>query len=475
MAAGAAMVLAILGACGPDAVDDADVYPRNCGVEGPVDLFAGDDPLLLWMQPAGDRYLVERWIGPTVRELWAVDRCGEARLLRIGDSAPNMGVAGPHVLQCDKATGAMAYIDPTGVEPPRPVFESVEACRVVPVGRGLAAQSEDGTVWFDPDPADPDAEAIVVTEAAGATNPSWFSCPPMRFDCEIFFSIVGLRAVGDDLLVPLEDGSLVAFSTRSLSSRILDEGPVQQMRVLADERSLVVKRHLGPTRVVDVGNDSAVEFCCHSDLTPIRLLGEWLVTGSFLPPTSSSSEWPNLRALHLPSGQRFVHEGRETWNPFARLDADTILVDIRPEGAGAETTRTIVWPATGERQPIDLPGLTWFFPGKDGVYIRNSEDGSHSVRHLAGPDEESRLLLEDARVVFVTRDERIVFQRTPPGSDLDELWVMPTDEPPILLDDHVFYVFSRTSSSDAFLTDTDEVVYTVQHDDRAILRRTALP
>jgi hypothetical protein len=186
MAVGAAAVLALLGACGSDAVDDADVYPRNCAVEGPVDLSAGDDPELLWMQPAGDRDLVARWIAPAVRELWAVDRCGEARLLRIGDPEPKVGVAGQHILECDETTGDMAFIDPAAVGAPRLLFGSVEACRVVPVGRGLAAQSVDGTVWFDPDPADPDAEAIVVTRAA---NLRWFACNVMRFDREVFCDV----------------------------------------------------------------------------------------------------------------------------------------------------------------------------------------------------------------------------------------------------------------------------------------------
>ncbi len=472
----------LLLACGPSAEDLDDVYPRNCGVEGPVDLFEGSLGSYADVRRAGDHYVVMRMPDAVTLEHWAVDRCGEERvLLHEGpdDSSLWLGVGGEHVLSCEEATGAMAYIDPTGAEPPRPLFPAgVEGCRVVPLGKGLAAQErQGGTVWFHPDPADPEQEAVVVTREAQVGKPEWTSCWGLELDCESWHPLgLSLRAAGEELLVALESEELLAFSSTSLASRILDPGPVQALDVLPGGRRIVVDRHLERTHVVDRLTGDSFEFCCWSDWEPIRLFGAWVVQGSFGSPLiPEPPQWVNFEAYHLPTGQRTVIEGRERWSVLAPLTDDTALVSIGPHDSN-EAERYVVWLATGERQPVDLPGEEmWAAPGRNGVFTTGVDDEAQVLRYLAGPGQEPRILLEDVHIRLATTEGRIVFERAGEPGEPGPLSVMLPDERVIVLEEHALGAFSPSYWGERWPLDRDEVLYGVQDGDGWVLRRTVLP
>lgn len=480
----------LLLACGPSVEDRGDVYPRNCGVEGPVELFASDS--LTYggdVRRAGEHYLLERWTDrgpgpwyePMTREHWALDRCGEAQVLL--HSGPidglRLGSAGEHVLSCDDATGAMAYVDPTGVEPPRPLFPAVEGCRVVPVGQGLAAQERGGgTVWFHPDPSDAAQEVQVVTSEAMPARADWVECWDQELDCESWHPFgLDIRAAGDDLLVALESEELLAFSSTSLDSRILDPEPVFAIDVLSDERHVVARRDLGPTLIIDRHDGDAFEFCCWSDLFPIELFGDWLVQGSIGSPVfPEPPAWTNFEARHMPSGGVTVVEGRDSWNPMARITSDTMLVGIRPAGT-SEYERYVVSLTTGERHHVDLPdGDAWSVPGRDGVYVLEwLESGSNTLHHLAGPEEEPRVLLVDVHVLFATEHGRIVFMPAHEPGAPAPLSVMLPEGRTVVLEEAALGAVSSPPYVEPWPLARDEVVYSVQDGDGWALKRTVLP
>ncbi|MBL4689661.1 MAG: hypothetical protein JKY37_34050, partial [Nannocystaceae bacterium] len=135
--------------CGPQGVDLDDVYPRNCGVDGPVDLLTFDvgGAMPVVIERAGDHYLVglsESGEGP---QWLAVDRCGETPVpIAVDDTGVEVGVGGRWILTCEVATGAISVVDPDGLRPAAPLFPAASDCRVVVVGGGcgLAASEPEG-------------------------------------------------------------------------------------------------------------------------------------------------------------------------------------------------------------------------------------------------------------------------------------------------------------------------------------------
>lgn len=479
----------LLAACGPAAPDLDDTYPRNCGVEGPVELFATDSTVSsLDVNRAGEHYLVsvsDDWptaMNPSL-EHWAVDRCGETRTLlhrgTFGDSRL-FGAAGDHLLTCDTTTGAMSWIDPAGVEPPRLLFPAVEKCRVVPIGKGLAAQQRGGgTVWFHPDPADAEQQARVVTDAARVADPDWIWCSDGGdFACNSAHPFgIDIRVAGDELLVALQSEELLAFSSTSLSSRIVDPGPLFAMDVLSGGDRIVVSRHFGPTLIVERTTGASFELCCYDDLEPIQQLGDWLIQGRFRVPLAPEPEqWTNFVAHHLPTGMRTTIEGRDGWHPVAPLSADTVLVDVHPDMRYPEEERTVVSLATGEQQVVDFPGTeAWSLPGRDGVFAVETTANGETLRLLPGPGQASRTLLQDVRIAFATDDGRIVFEQAREPGEPTPLSVMLPDERVVVLDEGHLGAIGEYFYSEPWPLDRDELLYGVADDGRSVLRRTVLP
>lgn len=476
-------VSAVLLGCGPDIVDLSNVYPRNCGVQGPVDLLEIDPVPWLSVHPAGEHYLIELTSEDGDVAWWMVDRCAQSRVqLDPGSLSPtvSIGAGGDYILACDEGTGAMHVIDPTGVRPHRLLFEAVAGCRVVPLDGGLAVQEkDDGSVWFHPDPSDPSVEPIIVTDRARLSDANWDYCFD-GFDCEPRHPFgIDIRAAGDELLVVLDDAQLLGFSARTGETRIIDPGPVRALDVLGEGESLVIDHKLGPTFVVDRRTGSRFEFCCYSDLNRISRFDEWVVRGNGGNPTiPASSSWTNFRARHLPSGRSYEIEGDEAWHPLGRIDPESFLVDIRPDFppySGLEYERYVVWPATQERDEIEMPGdVVWSIPGRDGVYALDRSEAASALRFLAEPGRDPTILAEDVDVAFATRHGRIVFtdRRVEPGQT-SRLGVLLPDHRQVELEAAALDVIEALDWQ--WPVERDEVVYTVPERDRIIIRRTVLP
>lgn len=454
------------------------MFPRNCGLDGPVVLLEADANAYLTARRAGAHYLVVHSADLTTIESFAIDRCGESKVLlqsATPNPSPTFGVAGEWILSCDEPTGEMAWIDPTGVAPPRVIFESVEACRVVSIGGGLAAQATgSGVVWFHPDPSDPEARRVVVTESARVADPEWIHCVD-DFECRSHHPYgLDIRAAGDELLVVSEAAELLEFSPRTLATRVLDPGPVQAIDLLADPRRVIVDRDLGPTFVLDRETGAAFEFCCLSTYEPPRQLGDWLVKGNLLSPMyPPPPQWTIFQARHLGTGAALELEGRDDWSPQVGLTDDTIVADIRPEGG--DYRRHVVWPATGERRAIDFPGRAmWTQRDRDGAWAWDNEGGL-DLHVLDGPDARARRLLEDVRVVYPTRDGRIVFEDFVDHLEPTTLSVMLPDERIIELDAHAVGAYGLAYWSTPWPVDEDEVAWVAEEAGRWVVRRTVLP
>lgn len=450
--------------CGPQGVSQDDVYPRNCGIEGPVDLLSFDvgGAMPVAIERAGDHYLVglsESGEGP---QWLAVDRCGETSVpIAVDETLVEVGVGGRWILTCEIATGAISVVDSGGVSPATPLFPATSDCRVLAVGGGLAAsEPEGGAVWFQPNPGSGQAPLLVVEQAAVERGG-------------------GLRVAGEDILVLSEDRRLLAYSVPDRALRVLDEGPVGRFDVLADFRTIAVDSPTGPTRIVDRVTGATFEFCCGGELNPVRQFGDWLTWGSLGPSTTPEQpKWTNFRTHDLATGERTAVTGRETWHVLARRSADSLLVDIGGY-RDRETTRYIVWPASGDRERVDFEGEDlWTYEGIDGVFaIEGALDSSHvpRVRYLSGTDRHSaRLVLDGVEVLFATRDGRIVFQRAVEAGEETPLWVM-------LPDESVVEIASATvgatgvSVVEGWPVDRDEVLYGVRQGSSWVLRRTVLP
>lgn len=471
--------LVLLG-CGPDVVDTSNVYPRNCGEEGPVDLLELDPVPYLQVERAGEHYLIEILNEDEEVEYWAAPRCGPSPvLLDAGPSQTTTRIAagGDYLLTCDEDTGVMQVVDPEGVKPRRPLPQPVHGCRVVPLAGGLAAQEKDtGTVWFHPDPMDPEAVPILVTDDAVVPDASWTECFP-RFDCEpVFPMYTAIRRAGDELLVVLDAGGLIAFSGSSGSTRMLDHEPVSALDVLGDGRLLVVDRDFGPTFIVERETGDRFEFCCADSFSPIGLLGDWLVRGSggVAPVLPEPESWTVFRSHHLPSGVLRKVQGRDAWDPLTRVSKDTLLVDIGP--AGGEHERHVVWPATDERQPVDLPGeRLWSYPGRDGAYALEATETGDILRYLPGPGQSAKVLTEDAQVAFATRQGRIVYQPAGEPTDTRPLSVLLPDHERVEIASDALAAVEVSFWGSHWPVDRDEVVYVAEDEGRMVVRRTVLP
>src|SRR5690606_6920245 len=94
-----------------------------------------------------------------------------------------------------------------------------------------------------------------------------------------------------------------------------------------------------------------------------------------------------------------------------------------------------VWPATGDRRPVDIPGeIVWTLPDRDGVWIWDGQE-RHVLRVLDGPDTAPRELLVETDILFPTRAGRIVVQPWRDDGRGGPVQVMMPDETIIDLDE----------------------------------------
>lgn len=125
---------------------------------------------------------------------------------------------------------------------------------------------------------------------------------------------------------------------------------------------------------------------------------------------------------------------------------------------------------TGERELVVLPGNIWSSEGWPGAFAFNHDQDVSILRHLAGPDDWPRTLLEDVELSFMTQAGHIVFSEPDEDTNHGPLNVMLPDESIVLLDEgRARPIRSPSSELD------QEVLYRVEDGERVVLRRTVLP
>lgn len=199
------IVALVIGACSDDTIELAPAeFGELCGEVGPVQILALDPsrPLDIVRDRGifGDRrvlqvgYLdVENATPPSLAtdtsELWSVGPCGEDPLKLVetqglGNVVTDLDVWPDTLLSCDKDTGQVFIIDPTGIRSPNVVFQTHE-CFMRWTDDGLLTilpqDEESGTLVLQPWPDDPwtmTSGPIVVLDsvsgALGVTEDDYF-------------------------------------------------------------------------------------------------------------------------------------------------------------------------------------------------------------------------------------------------------------------------------------------------------------
>ena len=469
--------------CSPPAEDTDDVYPRNCGVEGPVDLMDLPGRVVPTVTPllSREHYLVQYETDEATMELWGAQRCGEhaVRIEPVGDPEA-IGVVGDAIVECDRSDPRVYFHDPAGIDLPRLLFDHADGCHIVAAGRGLAVRSLEGEVWFHPDPSDPKLDPILVTKSALSFAPDDYAhCSPGWFSCSAdHFTRLDFEAAGDQLLVVLGDKRLLAFSPDTLETYFVSDEPIAAKEILEDARFVVTVPKQGGTYVQNLLEDERLDFCCISATERIRVLGDWMVRGSFGPPSYPVPDepWTTLRWLDLDSGERAEFPGMEDWTPLARSSETTLLVDIGPF-LSDEPTRFLFWPASGWRQPIDFPGeWVWASGTGDGAFAYGAFDGGVRLSFLPGPDDAPRTVLENVASFIPTRSDRVLYNAPHGPWESAPLRVIMPDGSDVEIEPDVT-MFTGFRAGRAFWPiDTDETIYVVPHADGTYgLRRTVLP
>lgn len=485
------MLAIVVLACGPR-IDDDDVYPRNCGEVGPVDL--SDVPgLLAGARPVGEHVLL--WLGTaddTGGDIVAVPRCGgdAVQLARVSldDLDPGIGTAGGHIVRCDPDTGAVDWLDPDGEAPPHRLFDAAWGCRLHAVAGGLAAlDPRDDTVLWHPEPADPTTTASMIAEGARLGDlDSMLPCSVVLDECPLGLSSVeplfGPEAAGDVLLVPTPERGLVEVDVRtgSISEPLIED--VEQIAVLDDPRYVrwvdregrdehLLDRRTGISTLIDHGFDSIGSSVSADD--------RWAVSAVHGPPISPppAEPWTVLRAYHLASGRLHEIEGRDGWRTVGFLGSDRIVVEIDPIGP-EEPQRYVVWPTSGERVPVDVPGDAVAFGDDLLLFEPLPDDDVSVVRRLSARDLSVETIADAVpRDAIQTRDARLTYIERSHDEAPGPLRTRRPDGRWFEIDrDVVEILWPRSYVSpyrDAF--DTREIVYLALVDGRRVVRRTVLP
>ncbi|MEM7159703.1 MAG: hypothetical protein AAF799_43080 [Myxococcota bacterium] len=147
-----------------------------------------------------------------------------------------------HVLVLDQPSRRIEFVADAGLGERHEVFTDVTGC-IAPVAGGLAAERVDGTVWFHPDPSDPDAQPLrIFAEAMPDADETLADLEPCQSS--------GVVADGNGVIVLAADGSVVHVSVHDRSRHTLIEGPVDSFDVLSNPRFIAWLRSEDGDRLI---------------------------------------------------------------------------------------------------------------------------------------------------------------------------------------------------------------------------------
>jgi hypothetical protein len=489
-------------ACGPDTANDAeDVWPRNCGQDGPVDLLEVP-PLVASVRPVGEHLLVLAMrLDPATQDsepssgAWenrVVPRCGGDSVVLergafdetgFGGFSSSVGVAGESLVSCDPSTQRVSLLDPSGERPPQGLFEQALGCRLIPVADGLAAiDTPGGRLSFVEHPNDGEIERVtllddvVVDPDANASVPELDESPP-RWE-------LGPLAADYRLLVPMQDGRLLELDSRTGGTTTLADHGISELELLPGDRHVwlldgerrpfwIHRERVQSTAIASLGMGP-----------PVDPAGRWLVSASQYPainPTPPEGDWRVLDAINLHTGKRYTVDGRDGWSVVISASGEALLVDIHfAEDAGRDG-RYAYRPATGELEAIDFPeaGRDTAYAYRGGLlaFARDADTERGSLRRLADDARTFEPVLERVPSNFlVLADDRIAFVDRAEPDGAGPLRVHVPERGLVTLDEDVVDVlWPRGGNNYDRAFDTNEIVYAVERGDGWLLRRTVLP
>lgn len=300
-----------------------------------------------------------------------IDVCGVSPLeliARTDEGADEaIGAAGPWVLGASYETHTIRWMDPAGKAPSHVVFDTAGSC-LLEIADGLAALDAEGTLWFHPDPADPEVEPIELAHDAAipdSTNLSDDLTCRARVDVPI--------AEGDGLLLLEREGPLVRIAVPGGEREIVIDATVADVAVLDDPRYLVWVE----------GIDDAPD-CCELRLRD-RLQGDDIALGSgrSVSLASRAGHWVSVRMtdpVTMTTTTMFVDAEtgatrtiEDDWELIAQLSTTRLLVQ---PAFGVSPPPHILDAANGSLEPLDFPEPSRFDPKyADGV-LGFEPDGS---------------------------------------------------------------------------------------------------
>lgn len=471
-----------IGGCGPDVTTD-DVFPRNCGADGPVDLFDPGNADVRTAEIVGDHVVVVLADGMWT-EVVAVERCGGAPRMLIrteSDDLPVLGPFGDELLACDRTSGTIDRLDLRGEAPPERLFDATDCC-VYPVADGLAARNTVAdTIEFVADPgARAPTRATIVTGANEPDSPATPTWLDHFVDCGRQWDDIEPVALGDVLLVPLR-GGLVTVDPRSGERDVIVEEELHSLRPVDEERYALWSVDGTETFLFDRTDLSSTQVGTWAGW--VDPLGEWIV---------DIPGWPypdgvQTVAMHLPDGATYVvttdvipdpFDERGFWNTWwasSPLSPESLIVDVPVEHFGSDVPKQshVFWPATGALEPVDLPPPNYSARVETDAGIFAFDDDA--IRFLPPEGPPMRTLLDTRPVhAAATADAQLVYVDADDGQTSGILRVLVPDGDTYEIDRDVIRPV-RAPADWVHHHDDADVVYLANVDGHTIVRRTVLP
>lgn len=452
-------------ACG----DQDVVRPRNCGIDGPIDLLPVDGSARVRAVGVGERILahVDDDDGYTT---WSIDRCG-ADAIRLSTSHPNEGdthyaVAAGIAVRCDVASQSVDWIDLTGDRPPHRIFDSAKQCLLWNVAGGLVAYDEvDGELEFHPHPSDPDVEATVLMtgiELSGSPFPGTLVSPWLELD-RFFPNRAWPKVVGDRLVLNDPEGRFVELDPVTGETQIIYDRVAEDIRVLKDGERVLwhswctvdePTSACSGTQIWDTASGTSTQ------KAPFMLISDVAEPWISLDASAFQNGKPavQLRTYNLDDGtpHNFASElvappMREgdivdfrPWELVGSPSPDVMLVAVPPEPFDweEEPAMHLYWPATGALQAVELPyghaletdagyytltdGLRLLPTGSDQVIVLTEERSAQVVmpdgRAAQAVNGELRLFSPDGSAAVLDGGVTNLYGPPRPDRDLEDLF-----------------------------------------------------
>jgi hypothetical protein len=425
-------ILLVLAGCSDELVGPGvGEFEQLCGRDGPIKLLDLDPariPRFVVTREVGDRYVFgiasETDADAYDHDVWSVGPCGEDPILLAEhiDFFPLYFDAWPELaFVCDEASGVTSAVDPTGMAPSNPVFDSGD-CVMLPTPDGVLTMLGEGdtgklvlNIWPGDPLTEPSTPIVLLDEARRTASPSNES----RTRYEV------LSVTEEEVFAITANDELVALRLDDQSSTVLAEG-VRKFRISRDGRWIMWQG-------LEVTYDDP-------DFPEGPLFALERETGVSSPIGAGVLSLQNVTAatlglLHYES--RASGSLEPHWVRLDTMESYELSHNVAPIRVIDETKLLVgtPWPShmwmldvsTGELTPFfEGSGISYEFPDEGATILRGS--GGQLVR--IGYDGQSRVLASGAEQGYeLTPDDYVI---TTYGLDANDLGALIIGEPETL-------------------------------------------